>query len=275
MPSRGVTTRRGRERCGEREKRKSTRVCSFILLLLARAPLCAPDPTVRHKATVSRPADPVHRTREGHTPYEHEHAQALSFPFAMRPTLAALAQIGRLATPPPSAAASTLPPELKVRDFFREVRVIDKDKARMKRREKRFEARRQAVGGGRNGCAFPPPPLTLLSSHHQVCRFVPWAVKNYRLDELTTPAELRSHIAAAFRARGPGLAGADPRVIDLLIYKGREELESVVLQHKQRHHLIGDYITGPRAVRDAAASQGGGAGAGESAFLRSFYANMA
>jgi len=145
----------------------------------------------------------------------------------------------------------------------------------MKRREKRFEARRQAVGGGRNGCAFPPPPLNLLSSHHQVCRFVPWAVKNYRLDELTTPAELRSHIAAAFRARGPGLAGADPRVIDLLIYKGREELESVVLQHKQRHHLIGDYITGPRAVRDAAASQGGGAGAGESAFLRSFYANMA
>ncbi len=39
----------------------------------------------------------------------------------MRPTLAALAQIGRLATPPPSAAVSTVPPELKVRDFFREV----------------------------------------------------------------------------------------------------------------------------------------------------------
>ena len=105
---------------------------------------------------------------------------------------------------------------------------------------------------------------------------MPWAVKNYRLDELTTPAELRSHIAALFRARAATLGpGADPRVTDLLIYKGREELESVVLQHKQRHHLIGDYITGPRAARDAAASKAGGAGAGDSEFLRAFLANTA
>ena len=139
--------------------------------------------------------------------------------------------------------------------------------------------RQRAAAAGGRGARFlltlPPPPPSLPLSLSQVCRFVPWAVKNYRLDELTTPAELRSHIAALFRARGPALAGADPRVVDLLIYKGREELESVVLQHKQRHHLIGDYITGPRAARDAAASLGGGAGAGESDFLRSFYANTA
>lgn len=139
------------------------------------------------------------------------------------------------------------------------------------RGEERAGRRQQAAGAH-----FPLKPHSSSSFHFtQVCRFVPWAVKNYRLDELTTPAELRSHIAAHFRARGAEIKGADPRVVDLLIYKGREELESVVLQHKQRHHLIGDYITGPRAVRDAAASKGGGSGAGESEFLRSFYANTA
>jgi NADH dehydrogenase (ubiquinone) 1 alpha subcomplex subunit 6 len=112
---------------------------------------------------------------------------------------------------------------------------------------------------------------------------VPWAVKNYRLDELTTPAELRSHVAALFRARGgaaaaasrPGGGAIDPRVVDLLIYKGREELESVVLQHKQRHHLIGEYITAPRAARAAARAGEAAAGAADSAFLRAFYANTA
>ena len=142
-------------------------------------------------------------------------------------------------------------------------------KGEKKRRRYGVARARPAERGARFLNLLSPPPL-------QVCRFVPWAVKNYRLDELTTPAELRSHIAALFRARGASLGpGADPRVTDLLIYKGREELESVVLQHKQRHHLIGDYITGPRAAQDAAASRSGGAGAGDSDFLRAFYANTA
>ena len=97
-------------------------------------------------------------------------------------------------------------------------------------REEAAALRRGAGAAGGTRRALPQPPL---SPPLQVCRFVPWAVKNYRLDELTTPAELRSHIAALFRARGASLGpGADPRVTDLLIYKGREELESVVLQHK-------------------------------------------
>ena len=65
---------------------------------------------------------------------------------------------------------------------------------------------------------------------------------------MTTPSELRGNVAALFKARPPI---ADPRVVDVLIYKGREELESIVLQHKQRHHLVGEYVLGPRAMRKA------------------------
>ena len=109
-----------------------------------------------------------------------------------------------------------------------------------------------------------------LSPRSQVCRFVPWTVKNYRLEELTTPTELRANVASLFKARD---AVADPRVVDILIYKGREELESVALQHKQRHHLITEYVIGPRESRKAAAGAAAGVGGGESAFLAAFYSN--
>eukprot|EP00899_Mesostigma_viride_P020398 jgi/Mesvir1/2835/Mv13925-RA.1 len=33
------------------------------------------------------------------------------------------------------------------------------------------------------------------------------------------------------------------QVIDILVYKGREELEQILLQHKQRHHLLTKYIS--------------------------------
>jgi len=34
----------------------------------------------------------------------------------------------------------------------------------------------------------------------------------------------------------------DPRVAELLIFKGREELECYLMMHKQRHHAITEYI---------------------------------
>ncbi|KDD76341.1 hypothetical protein H632_c261p0 [Helicosporidium sp. ATCC 50920] len=37
----------------------------------------------------------------------------------------------------------------------------------------------------------------------------------------------------------------DPKAINMLIYKGREELEMVLMQHKQRHHLIDKYVKRP------------------------------
>lgn len=191
----------------------------------------------------------------------------------MRPSRAALAQIGRLVTPSKAALDAT-PPELKVRDFFREVRERDRGK------EEGGRGDETAGGLGDRAIAAlaafsrpPPPPTSPLPpppppQPPQVCRFVPWTVKNYRLDELTTPAELRANVAALFKSRGARVH--DPRVVDILIYKGREELESVALQHKQRHHLITDYVLGPRAARAAAAGAAGRAGRGESAFMQAF-----
>lgn len=89
---------------------------------------------------------------------------------------------------------------------------------------------------------------------------------------MTTPAELRSNVAALFKARPPI---ADPRVVDILIYKGREELEAIVLQHKQRHHLVGEYVLGPRAMKKAARVAADGIAGGRSAFLDAFLKNTA
>ena len=138
-----------------------------------------------------------------------------------------------------------------------------------KGREEAAALRRGAGAAGGTRRALPQPPL---SPPLQVCRFVPWAVKNYRLEDMTTPAELRRNVAALFKARPPV---ADPRVVDVLIYKGREELESIVLQHKQRHHLVGEYVLGPRAMRKASRVAAEGVAGGRSAFLDAFLKNTA
>lgn len=53
---------------------------------------------------------------------------------------------------------------------------------------------------------------------------MPWTVRNYKLDELTTVTALRSNLALMFREYANI---KDPRVVDVLIYKGREELEVI------------------------------------------------
>ena len=55
-----------------------------------------------------------------------------------------------------------------------------------------------------------------------MCRCLPWVAHNYQLGELTTVPELRRNVTAMFRKYGDVKS---PEVIDLLIYKGREELE--------------------------------------------------
>ena len=82
----------------------------------------------------------------------------------------------------------------------------------------------------------------------QVCRLLPWTVNNYKLNELITVKELRSNVHALFRQNchvtNPGVRPPASllsnwrlillpvqrlvilnQVIDMLIYKGREELE--------------------------------------------------
>ena len=145
---------------------------------------------------------------------------------------------------------------------------------RARERGESEETMNQPEDDGEKNCDrpldLPPPPPP--KNDKQICRFVPWAVKNYRLEDMTTPAELRRNVAALFKARPPV---ADPRVVDVLIYKGREELESIVLQHKQRHHLVGEYVLGPRAMRKASRVAAEGVAGGRSAFLDAFLKNTA
>ncbi|KAL3144116.1 hypothetical protein ABBQ32_003907 [Trebouxia sp. C0010 RCD-2024] len=121
------------------------------------------------------------------------------------------------------------------------------------------------------GLATPAAPSTTTAGKskdffREVCRILPWVVSNYKLDELITVRELRRNIAQQFQQHAKVTS---PQVVDILIYKGREELEMVALQHKQRHHLVQQYITIPaeqktEAVRAAAISP----------FMDRFYRNL-
>lgn len=92
----------------------------------------------------------------------------------------------------------------------------------------------------------------------EVCRCLPWVVKNYKLDELITVPQLRRNINDMFRQYS---SITNPQVVDILVYKGREELEMVLLQHKQRHHLITKYVA--HVYKDKPS--------GKSKFLDDFY----
>ena len=56
----------------------------------------------------------------------------------------------------------------------------------------------------------------------------------------------------------------DPAAVDILIYKGREELEMILMNHKQRHHLISQFVHNPAKERVEKVS-------GMSPFLEAFY----
>jgi hypothetical protein len=65
----------------------------------------------------------------------------------------------------------------------------------------------------------------------------------------------------------PFAAPSFNRAIDSLIQKGEIELEEIVKNFKQRHHVLGKYVIEPQyAARDAALPK-----PNHSAFLSSFY----
>ena len=57
----------------------------------------------------------------------------------------------------------------------------------------------------------------------------------------------------------------DIQVIDMLLFKGMEELKNVVDHSKQRHHIIGQYVVGQQVQDSATKDQG------TSTFLKNFY----
>lgn len=61
--------------------------------------------------------------------------------------------------------------------------------------------------------------------------------------------------------------GTTLQVIDMLLFKGLEELNNVLEHAKQRHHLIGQYVV----HHDGLIQDSGNKNQGVSAFLKDFY----
>ncbi|GMH08638.1 hypothetical protein Nepgr_010478 [Nepenthes gracilis] len=96
------------------------------------------------------------------------------------------------------------------------------------------------------------------------CRSIPSIMEIYNLHDVVTVSQLRSTIASEIRKN----AHIDnPKVIDLLLFKGMEELGNITEHAKQRHHILGQYVLGKQGlVQDSSTKD-----EGISPFLKSFY----
>ncbi|KAI5675124.1 hypothetical protein M9H77_06074 [Catharanthus roseus] len=95
------------------------------------------------------------------------------------------------------------------------------------------------------------------------CRSIPSVMDIYNLQDVVTPSELRSSVAAQIRKNAHV---TNPKVIDMLLFKGMEEFRNVVEHSKQRHHIIGQYVVGKGLVQDLEPKD-----EGISNFLKNFY----
>ncbi|CAL9133229.1 unnamed protein product [Musa textilis] len=89
------------------------------------------------------------------------------------------------------------------------------------------------------------------------CRSLPAVMEIYNLDDIVTVSQLRSTVSAEIRKNAhianpkvfPSTSNQFcydilKQVIDLLLFKGTEELSNIVTHSKQSHHLIGQYVVG-------------------------------
>ncbi|XP_015894726.2 NADH dehydrogenase [ubiquinone] 1 alpha subcomplex subunit 6 [Ziziphus jujuba] len=98
----------------------------------------------------------------------------------------------------------------------------------------------------------------------EACRSIPSVIDMYNLDDVVTVSRLRSTIASEIRKNSHI---TDPKVIDMLLFKGTEELNNVLEHAKQRHHLIGQYVVGRQGlIQDIGTKD-----QGISNFLKNFY----
>ena len=63
-------------------------------------------------------------------------------------------------------------------------------------------------------------------------------MRTYWLEEVTTTAALRSRLANEFRRATTD----NPAVIDVMLFKGAQEMVTVMAHHFQRHHLITKFV---------------------------------
>ncbi|CAL5342999.1 unnamed protein product [Camellia sinensis] len=96
------------------------------------------------------------------------------------------------------------------------------------------------------------------------CRSIPTIMEIYNLEDVVSPSQLRTSIASQIRNHSHI---TNPKVIDMLLFKGLEELNNVVEHAKQRHHIIGQYVVG----RGGLVQDLGMKDQGASNFLKNFY----
>ncbi|MQM12000.1 hypothetical protein Taro_044912 [Colocasia esculenta] len=96
------------------------------------------------------------------------------------------------------------------------------------------------------------------------CRSIPTIIDIYNLHDVVTPSQLRSTVAAEIRKNAHV---TNPKVIDMLLFKGMEELGNIVEHAKQRHHMIGQYVVG----RGGLVQETDTKDQGTSEFLKRFY----
>uniref|UniRef100_A0A3P6FKJ8 NADH dehydrogenase [ubiquinone] 1 alpha subcomplex subunit 6 n=1 Tax=Brassica oleracea TaxID=3712 RepID=A0A3P6FKJ8_BRAOL len=129
----------------------------------------------------------------------------------------------------------------------------------------------------------PPNSANLTEARRRVfdffraaCRSIPTIMDIYNLQDVVAPSQLRFAISAQIRNNAhvtdPKLFPLEfnchlcLKVIDLLLFKGMEELTDIVDHAKQRHHIIGQYVVGEGLVQNT-----GSKDQGKSDFLKNFY----
>ncbi|GER46303.1 NADH dehydrogenase [ubiquinone] 1 alphasubcomplex subunit 6 [Striga asiatica] len=117
----------------------------------------------------------------------------------------------------------------------------------------------------------PPNSASLTEARQRVfeffktaCRSIPTIMEIYTLDDVTSPSQLRSVISSEIRKNAHV---TNPKVIDMLLFKGTEELSNIVEHAKQRHHILGQYVLGRDGLSQDLETKDQGA----SDFLKNFY----
>eukprot|EP00252_Welwitschia_mirabilis_P006283 TRINITY_DN1712_c0_g1_i2.p1 TRINITY_DN1712_c0_g1~~TRINITY_DN1712_c0_g1_i2.p1 ORF type:complete len:137 (+),score=6.61 TRINITY_DN1712_c0_g1_i2:138-548(+) len=123
--------------------------------------------------------------------------------------------------------------------------------------------RQVATGGGSK--TLEEARKNTLAFFRRACRAVPYVMDIYNLHDLITTVQLRSTVNSLFRKNSNV---TNPQVIDMLIFKGTEELNNIIDQSKQRHHIIGQYVVGQEGLTPTSV---GASNRLASEFLRKFY----
>ncbi|KAJ1413485.1 hypothetical protein SESBI_19561 [Sesbania bispinosa] len=118
----------------------------------------------------------------------------------------------------------------------------------------------------------PPNSVSLEEARQRVfdffrtaCRSLPAIMEIYNIYDVATVSQLRSTIASEIRKNSHI---TNPKVIDMLLFKGMEELKNVVDHSKQRHHIVGQYVVGRQGLVQ---QEAGSKDQGISTFLKNFY----